>query len=341
MRKEASISLWKSLYNVAAELKELEPWKDIWDMDVIAIQEREEEEPIFCTILGKGGSYLGVAMYEGTDGLASFQAFCDAEENSNETLFAMYEQNALVCHWGPESEVPEQQKAIARELNLQFDNKNEFPGFLSWEPRFMPYTPDEDQVQVMIATFIQLIEAIKAIRENRIQVNFEDGEFLLRYFDEDQMMWYCVPAQLPYVEMAYPTIEITDELALRRMQNRPQSDAEIMLDFFYLGVPVEAEDSDEWDKPINPLILMAYNPKTKEVLTMEMVEPDQDLCDAAMCFVYEYVVGPAGRMKQISVKSPWLMCGLEDVCAKCNIELLEKELPTEEMLQAMMAQTDI
>ena len=39
MRKEASLDMWKTLYNLTDELKALEPWKNLGDLDFIGIQE--------------------------------------------------------------------------------------------------------------------------------------------------------------------------------------------------------------------------------------------------------------------------------------------------------------
>ena len=50
MRKEASLDMWKTLYNLTDELKALEPWKDLSDLDFIGIQENGREEPVFVSM---------------------------------------------------------------------------------------------------------------------------------------------------------------------------------------------------------------------------------------------------------------------------------------------------
>ena len=38
MRKEASKEEWKKLYDVATRIKELKPWEDFWDLDLICLR---------------------------------------------------------------------------------------------------------------------------------------------------------------------------------------------------------------------------------------------------------------------------------------------------------------
>ena len=51
MRQEATIEVWRELYQLATKIKELKPWEQFWDMDLIAIQDEHEEEPIFISVL--------------------------------------------------------------------------------------------------------------------------------------------------------------------------------------------------------------------------------------------------------------------------------------------------
>lgn len=39
-------------------MKALEPWKDLWDMDLIALRFGDDEEPVFMSVLGRGSSCI-------------------------------------------------------------------------------------------------------------------------------------------------------------------------------------------------------------------------------------------------------------------------------------------
>lgn len=55
MRKEASIEQWNELYDVTINIKKLEPWNYLWDMDIITIILPGYEEPFYCSVMGRGG----------------------------------------------------------------------------------------------------------------------------------------------------------------------------------------------------------------------------------------------------------------------------------------------
>lgn len=72
MRKEATLEQWGALYEAATRIKEKKPWEKFWDMDLIGIRDKEAEDTVFLSILGKGGDCYGIVAYEGYEGLNSF-----------------------------------------------------------------------------------------------------------------------------------------------------------------------------------------------------------------------------------------------------------------------------
>ena len=105
MRQEATLTEWKELYEVATRIKELEPWKDLWDMDLIALRFGDDEEPVFMSVLGKGNNCYGLVAYEGYEGLNDFLMLCMHEQMNLSTEYTMYSQTNLTCYWGDRKEL--------------------------------------------------------------------------------------------------------------------------------------------------------------------------------------------------------------------------------------------
>jgi len=251
MRKEASLDMWKTLYNLTDELKALEPWKDLSDLDFIGIQENGREEPVFVRVMGQDQGTKGIAMYDGTRGLGYLQQLIMAPELCMNVEYASFDQEALMLYFGERIQVPEEQMPIIKELGLKFAGKGNWPFFLSFKPRFTPWTPDAAEVRLMAETLVQLIEAVQALREERVKVKFDEGEFCFRYFDVDQLNWMTAPARLPLVDLQAETMEIADEALLQRLKEQPASDMDLLLDFVYMGGAME---DAEYDRPLNPLM---------------------------------------------------------------------------------------
>ena len=256
MRKEASLDMWKTLYNLTAELKELEPWKDLSDLDFIGIQENGREEPVFVSVMGQHGMCQGIAMYEGTRGLAFLEQMVIAPETCMSQEYAAFDQEALILYWGDRVEVPNDQKKNIKELGLKFYGKGSWPFFLSFKPRYAPWTPDSEEVRLMAETIVQVIEAVKALREERVKVDFEAGEFCFRYFDKEQLNWMTAPARLPMVSMEVEVLEVTDEILLRRVKKQPMNGTTLLLDFLYLNGTVKDK---AYERPLNPLVFLVVD----------------------------------------------------------------------------------
>ena len=323
MRKEASLDMWKTLYNLTDELKALEPWKDLSDLDFIGIQENGREEPVFVRIMGQNQDTKGIAMYDGTRGLGYLQQLIMVPELCMNVEYASFDQEALMLYFGERIQVPEEQMPIIKELGLKFAGKGNWPFFLSFKPRFTPWTPDAAEVRLMAETLVQLIEAVKALREERVKVKFDEGEFCFRYFDVDQLNWMTAPARLPLVDLQAETMEITDEALLQRLKEQPASDMNLLLDFVYMGGAME---DAEYDRPLNPLMFLVLDDKSGLMVHMDMVHPAQSETRLALQFLMAYTE-QFGRPQSLTVRNPYVLAALKRTCEALGIPLTQANLP--------------
>ncbi len=153
MRKEASLEQWKVLYEAATRIKELKPWEKFWDMDLIGIRNGAEEDTIFYSILGRGGSCYGIAVYEGYEGLNSFLMMSMQESMNFKPEYVMFNQRNLTCYWGNRDELTNKQRKIIKDLGYSYRGKNQWLYFLSMEPGYYPYNLDEAEVLRMSGHF--------------------------------------------------------------------------------------------------------------------------------------------------------------------------------------------
>ena len=112
MRKEASKEEWKKLYDVATRIKELKPWEDFWDLDLICLREGEREDAAFVSVLGRGGECYGIVVYEGYEELNTFMMMLNRERLNLTPEFAMGNQSNLTCYWGNREELTEAEREI-------------------------------------------------------------------------------------------------------------------------------------------------------------------------------------------------------------------------------------
>ena len=327
MRKEASADLWKMLYDLTDELKELKPWKELGDMDLIGIQENGREEPVFCSITGKDTTVCGISLYDGTRGLASYEKAIGAYEYGNmlPADYTCMNQQALTCCWTERIYIPEDQRAVMKALGRKYQGKGNWPLFLSHRPRFTPWTPDEEEVSLIIETFVQLIEAVNALREERVKVDFEGGEFCFRYFDLEQMNWMTAPARLPYVEEKYVTFMPEDEELVKQLARMPKNGLVLLLDTAYLHGAMTDKRFEKYDRPVNPLLLLAVDQRNSRPLNVRLLSPEEEEGLAAARSLL-LLVESVGRPEQILVRNPYIFMALGELCEALHIGLHQSPL---------------
>ena len=172
MRKEAGREEWKKLYDVATRIRELKPWEDFWDLDLICLREGEKEDAAFVSILGKGGEYYGIVVYEGYRDLNTFMMMLNQEALNLSTEFVMGNQSSLACYWGNREELTEKEREIIKDTGYKYRGKNQWLYFRSYKEGYYPYQLNQDEVHRMCYYLELLEEAVLTYRSEEVNVNF-------------------------------------------------------------------------------------------------------------------------------------------------------------------------
>ncbi len=322
VRKEASLELWRELYDVALNLKTLQPWNYLWDRELVCIQIPGREETLFCSVMGRAGDCCALAVYEGWSGLRDFSLVARAQEWNLPFEYVMYEQSNITGYFGDRQEVPDQQKQIIRELGLKFRGKNNWLYFVSFKSRYVPYIPDEREVKTLIDAYKGLYMAVRAVMEQKITICWKEGEFLWRIYNEAAEEWNMFAAPMPEGYMNYPELILDDAPLKAELKKIPASRARILLDFFYLNAEVEDGISG---RPQNPLVFVAMDETSKMILDLSVLEAHQREVDAAVGFFIRFLK-QNGKMRYIKARNPWIFSALTELCEDCGVELIRDPL---------------
>lgn len=333
MKQEASLEQWKSLYQAADAVIKLAPWEDFWNTDLIVIQENEEREPLFMSVSGRGIHSRGVTMYEGNDGLEDFDL---TESTRGEALasFALREQRCLSFKLCDREDVPQEQRDIIKELGLTFRGRGKWPCFLSWRKAYAPWTPDAAEIELLDNALSRMEEAVNDVRNGLVKVRFERGEFLWRTWDREAGERRTVSAPIPSGRRKYPLARLRSVDQIEAVKARPRSISELCMDLFYMNAEVVEEG---YDRPFFPRAFLVMEKRTRAVLNMQVLEPEDNEVSAILHFLLNYTM-KSGRPRTIYARNPWIFAALTDTCEKCGIPLLSSDL--EEMEEMISQLTD-
>ena len=132
MATPATLEQWKELYDLAIEITKLKPWNSYWDMDLIAVETKKNEEPNFVSIMGKSGTCTGISVYRGMEGYSDFCQIYNDDYNVPAT-FVMSDQNCITCYWGNRDEIDDEMYSIIKQLGLRFCGNGNWIYFKTFE----------------------------------------------------------------------------------------------------------------------------------------------------------------------------------------------------------------
>ena len=317
MRKEAALEQWGALYEAAARIKDLKPWEKFWDMDMIGVQNGEEEDTVFFSVLGKGGECYGIAVYEGYEGLNTYMMLAMQKNLNLSPEYAMFNQKNLTCYWGNRDELTNKQRAVIKDLGYKYRGKNQWLYFISYEPGYWPFNMDEEEVVRMTEHMRDLEKALQCYDESGADVDFESGNMFLLTFGKDKKTWDCGEVPLPLTCFQCGHLIINDEELLSDLAKMPGCSAVLEAGVLPMGASIADK---KYDRPSNPMLALLGDAESEIMLKFEMTEPEDDavalLAEIIIAFILEY-----GSPKEIRVSNVIVESGLRQICDVCKIKL--------------------
>lgn len=317
-RKEATILQWKELYEVATRIKEMKPWDYLWDLDLIGIQTgKDPEDTVFYSVLGRGGSCLGIAIYEGYDALNTFMLLTLQKSMNVSVEFAMFNQKNMTCYWGNRDELSAEQRKIIKELGYKYRGNNNCLYFLSFEPGYYPYNLNQDEVLRFTQHLENLELAFSYYINMGVEVDFENGEMFSFVFSEDRKGWHFGAKPLPFTSYMFGTLCVEDDGLGDALRQVPQGNMVLEADLLPLGARVTDK---EYEKPVNPMICVITDRRSGMVLVCEMSTPEDEplvlLAEKLLDLIFQYEAPKTVYVRNVIVEAV-----LKQICDFCGTEI--------------------
>lgn len=317
-RTEPSLEQWEALYEVAGNLKKLAPWRALADTDILVLQLPGQSEPVYCSVMGQGDMSYGIAVYPGNEALARLYRIIDQDAYSQELL--ILEQNCLVCNFGGREEIEAGDRAVMKQLGLRFRGQGQWIYFRAMKPGQFPWFLDAEQAALLTAALQNLFMLCRCYMEGKLQVDFDAGRTLKRWYDPEKDLWLnaVVPMPAPRMER---TLDLQDDLLLARLKRGKKTAARLEVDSFYLPLPIQ---KDKQAPPVGVHMALLVDKDSGLVLDQQFAGPDDP----------DYVVAPSmlvnymeehGRPSAVYVRSDWMGSLLRNTCKAVGVRLVEDE----------------
>lgn len=316
-RVEATIEEWRKLYGYATTVKEIKPWNDFGNLDLISLQFTDEEEPVYICILGKGGDTFGIACYQGLSGLNDFTMLIQRECLGLTVEYAMFSQNNLTCYWGNRDEISKEQYDIIKQLGYKYRGRDNWLYFVSYKAGYFPYNLDNREVKLITKYLEKLIDAVNWYRNNAIEVEFDKNKSFHFYYDDKAGEWKGKSMKLPVVNFSYSILKLNDKELIDSIKKSKKSKCSLEADLIYLGAAV---NDKKYERPANPQICILADHKQGMVLDCQMAGPDEDAKTVLANELINHIV-QYGAPESIAFRSIIAERALRDICEVCNIKM--------------------
>lgn len=313
--------LWLELYEIAEKIQKLEPWKYLWDIDLLVYLCQSMNEIFYCSVMGHGGMHKAIAIYQGKQIHGFFEL---AKDQIPENMLLNY-QECLMCNFISRQETLPKNREIIKELGLSF--RGTWISFENFEKGYEPSHININQVKIMIEALKNFHMMFRAIIEQGIKVDFENGEILARHYDKEKKLFLNYPVPLMLPEKQFNTIEAKAEFE-KEIMKLPQTEMELEYEFLNY-IPIRIRDNKEKDgRHYYPLARIIAERKSGVLISHDLIDKNEYksknayvLESAELLINYFYKMG---RPKSIYVRDEETKMYLKDILDKAKIKIIVK-----------------
>ncbi|MBS3987049.1 MAG: hypothetical protein KGZ38_03735 [Erysipelothrix sp.] len=326
----------KELYQAALEFKNAQPWKWLYDADLICVENPRDKTMGYCSVMGRGGEHYALGVYLGDEGIFGF---CNLMENADiiPQHEALHLQNCIMCSFEDRDMLASADRKQIKALGLSFRGRNAWPIFRRYEPGYHPWFINQEECIFLTHALRQTLFVAANVISGQLKMDMERRKTILRYSKEEngKLQWYSKEISLPYPTVSYKPVKINDDMVIQKIKKAgSMGNIQLQIDTCYVTSPVR-ESKDE--RPYFPRVLIIAEQKSRQVVDFEMY---QSITDDARVTLNK-LMGMClerGTPKEIQVRSEAMIAILDDFCKKTGIKLkMVKRLTIIEHLMEEMA----
>ena len=331
--EQPSLEQWEALYEVGINLKKLQPWRALCDVDILVLDIPGYKEHIYCSVMGNGGESYAIGVYPGNMAFWRLSRIMESGPDDPRMLY-MADQDCLMCNFGDREELDARDRAVLKELGLRFRGHNEWIYFRAMTPGTFPWFLNAEQAQLLLEALQNVFMLCVCYMEGKLEADLEAGQTLVRFYDEKKGQWLnAVMPQLPVPRPHY-TMRLADEMALARMKRQKRTKATLEMEWFYFPVPIQENKNVP---PHAAHMTLLLDRQTGYILCQRLAEPDEEPLTVPPSVLVDYIM-EYGRPGAVYVRTQEQASLLEDTCKTVGVKLIfgQKMAQTNECLESLM-----
>lgn len=311
---------WRRLYALMAQVKGMAPWEWMYESDVFVVQDPENQEFYFVSVMGSLGEHLSIGVYLGARAyyrLVSFAERASEGANADELLEIAH----LQASFEDRDQLNDRDRDTIKQLGLKFRGKMAWPLFLSYRAGFAPWHLEAAEARILTLALEQLLDVAPRFEDEEIDFPEERGLFFSRVQGDDgrweDRLVSVPPAEPESVDIEIPKATADAVRRLRRSHNVLEADLFLMPGMF----------GERGSRPQIAYIFMVVDKNSGAILFGEPLHMESTFA-AMLAEVPKRLVQICLKMQGVpaeihvgSERTEWLLSSLSSI-VDCKIKLV-------------------
>ncbi len=264
---------WRGLYEAMNRIKELAPWKWMYEDNIFGIENPETKELGFVSVMGALGEYQAVSVYRGWEGYFRFLSLQEvfSKEDDPDPNYLL-EVPQLMASFEDRSELTKKDLKIIKTLGFKYRGRKAWPLFRSYKPGFLPWYLESDEIRFLQYALELLFEVAPKFREDPKFLDSGDSETILIYTATrkgNELKWKQERRRIELPKPEEFNIFIDMDI-MDSAKKLPVGEHEFEVDVFMYPVPIQ-EKRDE--RPYFLYIFMMVDVNSGAVANVEFLRP--------------------------------------------------------------------
>jgi hypothetical protein len=246
MRIEPDFEDWKELFKAAVDFRDIECWKWMYDTNVFGVENPDNGEIGYCTVLGNLGEVFSLNVYLGDRGLRDYLGMLNRPYSSEEQD-KMLVQNCLMASFENRNDLSARDLKVIKELGLTFRGRKKWPYFRRFKPGHPPWYLTKGEAEFLTIALQQSKKVAFMCKEKRDSLKPPDKNMVFVMVSKGKgknLHWYeswMKPELIPE-EFMVPIIDDSYLSSIRNSIDVRRGEWEI--DCFYAPIMIK-EKKDE------------------------------------------------------------------------------------------------
>ncbi|MCK9525804.1 MAG: hypothetical protein M0R49_07735 [Limnochordia bacterium] len=316
---QPTVDQLRKLYEAAAAFKQAEPWKWLYDADLICVENPEDGVIGYCSVMGRGGTYFALGVYLGEAGFAGFN-YLMGNGDTIPHYETLHYQDALMASFEDREMLDKKDREEIKGLGLAFRGRNAWPQFRRFEPGYFPWFITSAECSFLTTALRQVLIVANQYRQGQVELDYAQGETVLRYSAEENGLrtWESREFQLDIPHLAYSPVEFLDDLLVQRLKRTgTRTNAILQVETCYLPMPIQEAKGR---RPSFPRAFIVAEKKSGVVLDCHAYADPEDDANETLTKIGR-LFSEKGIPKEIQVRPGKMGPILEDFCKKTDVKL--------------------